>query len=153
MTRISAQIGNEAELSGTHVSAPQLRLMNWKLSMTTVLRFFAVACLLTSCAGLKTDRDIALERAQTYLVAHPNLSSNMAEAIRVNLILDGMTMEQVTAAWGKPAEIQNFRDGAVQHWFFGCDWPHFCTSSSRHHSQRFQSQALFENGVVVEWQM
>ena len=121
--------------------------------MITVLRFLAVACLLASCTGLKTDRNIATERAQTYLIAHPNLASNTAEAIRANLILDDMTMEQVTAAWGKPAEIQKFRDGAVHYWFFGCDWPHFCSSASRHYSQRFQSRALFENGVVVDWQM
>ena len=120
--------------------------------MTTVLRFLAVAWLLASCAGLKTDRDIALERAQTYLAAHPNLDSNTAEAIRTNLVFDGMTMEQVTAAWGKPAEIQKFRDGAVQHWFFGCDWPHICLSASRIYNQRYRSQVLFENGVVVEWQ-
>ena len=66
--------------------------------MTTALRLFALAWLIAGCAGLKTDRDIARERAQTYLVAPSNLASNTAEAIRANLILDGMTMEQVIAA-------------------------------------------------------
>ena len=42
------------------------------------------------------------------------------------------------------------RDGAVQYWFFGCDRPHYCGNSDRHFSKRFQSRALFENGVVVE---
>ncbi len=120
--------------------------------MTTTLRLFAVLWLVSGCTGLKTDLDIAKERAQTYLVAHPNLASNTAEAIRANTILVGMTMEQVTAAWGRPAEKEQYRDGAVQYWFFGCDWPHFCASAERHYSQRYQSRALFENGVVVDWE-
>ncbi len=121
--------------------------------MKTAIHLFALAWLVYGCAGLKTDRDIARERAQTYLAAHPNLASNTAEAIRANLILDGMTMEQVIAAWGQPAEKEQYRDGAVQYWFFGCDWPHFCGSAERHYSQRYQSRALFENGVVVDWQI
>ncbi len=120
--------------------------------LKTVIHLFALAWLVVGCAGLKTDRDIARERAQTYLGAHPNLASNTAEAIRANLILDGMTMEQVIAAWGQPAEKEQYRDGAVQYWFFGCDWPHFCASAERHYSQRYQSRALFENGVVVDWE-
>ncbi len=124
--------------------------------MTTALRLFAVVWLISGCAGLKTDRDIARERAEAYLAAHPKLASNTAQAIRSNLILDGMTMEQVIAAWGPPAVVQKFREGAVQYWFFGCDWPHFCDASGRRNSspdQIFQSRALFENGVVVDWQI
>ncbi len=71
-----------------------------------------------------------------------------------------MTMEQVVAAWGPPAVVQKFRDGAVQYWFFGCDWPHFCNNLDLKLSRRlfaapgqiYQSRALFENGVVVDWQ-
>jgi len=120
--------------------------------MIAVFRIFVVACLLASCADLKTDRDIALERAQAYITAHPNLASKSADAIRANSIHDGMTMEQVIAAWGRPAEKQISRGGAVQYWFFGCDWPHFCGSSEREISQRYRSRALFENGVVVDWE-
>ncbi len=128
--------------------------------MTTSLRLFAVLWLVSGCTGLKTDLDIAKERAQTYLVAHPNLASNAAEAIRANTILVGMTMEQVTAAWGRPAEKEQYRDGAVQYWFFGCDWPHYCTDPDRDNRRDlfpapdsiYQSRALFENGRLVEWQ-
>ncbi len=126
------------------------------MPMTTALRIFAVAWLISGCAGLKTDRDIARERAQAYLSAHPKLASNTAEAIRANLILDGMTTEQVIAAWGQPAIVQKFRDGAVQYWFFGCDWPHFCDVPDLQFpgpDEIFHSRALFENGVVVEWQI
>lgn len=124
--------------------------------MTIALRLFVVVWLISGCAGLKTDRDIARERARAYLVAHPKLASNTAQAIRSNLILDGMTMEQVVAAWGPPAEVQRFREGAVQYWFFGCDWPHFCNApdlSSSGPDNIFQSRALFENGVVVDWRI
>ena len=123
--------------------------------MTIAIRLFAVAWLIAGCGGLITDRDIARERARAYLATNPNLASNTAEAIRANLILDGMTMEQVTAAWGPPAVVQKFGDGAVQYWFFGCDWPHFCVGPDRSSSDayRYQSRALFENGVVVEWQI
>ncbi len=101
------------------------------MPMTTAFRIFALAWLVAGCAGLKTDRDIAGERAQAYLAAHPKLTSNTAQAIRSNLILDGMSMEQVIAAWGPPAVVQKFREGAVQYWFFGCDWPHFCDNTDR----------------------
>ena len=123
--------------------------------MTKVLCIFAVACLLAGCAGLKTDRDVARERTQIYLAAHPNLAPNVAEAIKAYVLLEGMTMEQVIGAWGRPAVVQKFRDGAVQYWFFGCDWPHFCDVPERRFPEPdeiFQSRALFENGVVVEWQ-
>ncbi len=123
--------------------------------MITGSRIFAVACLLAGCTGLKTDYDIGRERAQAYVAAHPNLPSNTAEAIRSNTIHDGMTMEQVVGAWGRPAVVQRFRDGAVQYWFFGCDWPHFCDTSDRRFpspAEIYQSRALFENGVVVDWQ-
>ena len=117
-----------------------------------MIRIFAVACLLAGCV---TDRDIARERAQTYLVAHPNLASNTAEAISSNSIHDGMTMRQVVAAWGPPAVVQKFRDGEVQYWFFGCDWPHVCDVPERWFpspGEIFWSRALFENGLVVDWQ-
>ncbi len=128
--------------------------------MFTVLRISAVACLLAGCAGLKTDYDIGRERAQAYLAHHSELPSNTVEAIRSNSLRDGMTMDQVIAAWGRPAVVQKFRDGAVQYWFFGCDWPHACTNPDRGRSSGifasphdiYISQALFENGVVVDWQ-
>jgi len=126
-----------------------------RISLTIAIRVVAAALLIAGCGGLMTDRDIARERAQAYLAAHPNLAPNTAEAIRANLILDGMMMEQVTAAWGPPAVVQGFSDGAVQYWFFGCDWPHFCVDVDRLNDDayRYQSRALFENGLVVDWQI
>ena len=117
-----------------------------------MIRLFVVACVLAGCV---TDYDIIRERAQTYVAAHPDLPSNTAEAIKSNSIHDGMTMRQVVAAWGGPAVVQKFRDGAVQYWFFGCHWPHFCDNADRRFpepSDIYRSRALFENGVVVDWQ-
>ncbi len=123
--------------------------------MNTVLRIFAVACLLAGCAGLKTDYDIGRERAQTYLAAHPKLALNTAEAIGSNSILEGMTMEQVIASWGPPVATHEFRGGEVQYVYFGCDWPHHCESGNTDgwDVYRYQSRALFENGVVVDWRI
>ena len=131
-------------------------------SMTTAFRLFAVVWLIAGCAGLKSDRHVASDRARAYLSAHPELVSTTAEAIGSNSILVGMTMEQVVAAWGPPAVVQQFRAGAVQHWFFGCDWPHACEFQENRRkfrvsgafvdpNQKYLSQALFENGVVVKW--
>ena len=123
--------------------------------MIVVFRIFVVACLLAGCAGLKSDYDIIRERAQAYVAKHPELPSKTAEAIKSNTIHKGMTMRQVVAAWGGPAVVQKFRDGVVQYWFFGCHWPHSCNEPERMFPEPheiFYSRALFENGVVVEWQ-
>ena len=123
--------------------------------VTTALRLIAIVCLVSGCAGLKTDRDIARERALAYLAAHPDLPAKTVEAIRSNSIHDGMTVGQVVGAWGRPAVVQKFRDGAVQYWFFGCDWPHFCDVPDLDFpgpDEIYQSRVLFEDGVVVHWQ-
>ena len=122
--------------------------------MTKALRLFALVWLIAGCAGLKSDYDIARERAQTYVAAHPKLATNTAAAIGSNSIHEGMSMEQVIAAWGRPALVQKFRGGVVQYWFFGCDWPHFCHPPERRSGgldEIYRSRALFENGVVVDW--
>ncbi len=123
--------------------------------MTIAIRVLAVVWLISGCAGLKTDYDIGRERAEAYIAAHPKLPSNTADAIKSNSVHDGMTMQQVIAAWGEPVVVQEFREGAVQYWFFGCDWPHYCDFSRKSEGgpdSIYWSRALFENGVVVDWQ-
>jgi hypothetical protein len=131
-------------------------------SIVNTLGFLALAALIAGCAGVKTDRTLASERAEAYLASNPKLDPKTAEAIRNNTIRVGMTMAQVVAAWGEPREVQKFRGGKVQHWFFGCDWPHVCdTQGSRRRvgpggifedpNQRYLSNAIFEDGVVVKW--
>ena len=131
-------------------------------SIVNALGAVALVGLIAGCAGVKTDRTIASERANSYVTAHPKLAPKTAEAIKSNAIHKGMTMEQVIAAWGRPAEVQKFRGGKVQHWFFGCDWPHVCDSQAdgrrfrpggifEDPNQRYLSNAIFEDGVVVKW--
>ncbi len=120
----------------------------------SAIRLLALAFLVVGCAGLKSDYDIAKERAQIYVAVHPDLPSNTAEAIRTNTIQNGMTMEQVIAAWGPPAVVEKFREGTLQYWFFGCDRPHFCKSQNRVRSgpeEIYHSRALFQDGVVADW--
>ena len=116
--------------------------------------------LLAGCAGLKTDSQVMRERASSYVAAHPELAPRTADTIRSNEIHQGMTMEQVVAAWGRPVVVQRFRGDTVQYWFFECHWPHFCTNPDEDSrsglfpepDEIFQSRALFQNGRLVEWE-
>ena len=66
----------------------------------------------------------------------------------------GMTMEQVIATWGRPAVVQRYRNGAMQYWYFGCDWPHLCTTADEMFptpDEIYNSQAMFIDGKVVSW--
>lgn len=127
--------------------------------MMGALFAMGVALLAAGCAGLKTDYQIARERAEAYAAARPNLEPRIAEAIRNNRVLEGMTMEQVVAAWGRPAYVRRFRDGQLQQWFFGCGWPHICTvPGSRREAwaamaeDYYQSRIIFEDGRVTHFQ-
>ncbi len=120
---------------------------------------FAVAVvLLGGCATEgKTDRQMARERANGYLAAHPQLDPKISEAIReLGLVVD-MTAEQVTASWGKPVIVQKSINGTSELWYFPCDYPHFCRSGAagrrwRSEKDRYQSRAFFVNGRLTEWQ-
>lgn len=108
---------------------------------------------LAACAGLETDRSLAAQRAANYVVNHPDLPPATAESIRKLQARVGMTMEQVIAAWGRPAVVKSFRDGAQQQWFFGCDWPHHCSDSDEMFpmpDEIFTSQVIFENGIATD---
>ena len=58
---------------------------------------------------------IAQKRAQAYVEAHPNLAPITAAAIKSNTLLQGMTKEQVIAAWGEPNDDTAFAllEGAI----------------------------------------
>lgn len=116
--------------------------------------------LLAACsgAGLRTDYQIAHERAAAYVAAHPELDRETAAAIARLELRKGMSREEVIAAWGYPAVAQRFRRGTVDYWYFGCYFPHLCTDPDEESTllfpspdQIFQSRALFENGKLVSW--
>ena len=125
-----------------------------KPSMTKTRVHIAAIAIMAALTACKTDLQALKEQAQAYVAAHPDPEQQTAGAIASNGIHEGMTMEQVTAAWGEPVEVQRFRGGAVQYWFFGCHWPHHCGGADIGMSpeERYQSRALFEGGKVVQWQ-
>lgn len=112
----------------------------------------------TAFAGpLKTDVQIAKERARAYVAAHPSLPRKTREAILRSNIRVGMTKQQVIAAWGRPIEILKFKRGRQEEWTFGCDYPHICIAEdSRHGSPLFdrirhESVAIIEDGKVTSF--
>ncbi len=110
---------------------------------------------LAGCTGdLRTDYEIAVDRTRSYVAAHPELPAGIAADITRFRARTGMTMEQVIAAWGRPAVVKKFRGGAQQQWFFGCGWPHHCSDADDDlfptADEIFSSQVIFENGVAVD---
>lgn len=116
----------------------------------------AAGLLLAGCSGeWRTDYQVAHERVAAYIQTHPELDPATKQAMQDFDLRDGMTMEQVVATWGRPAVVQRFRNGAMQYWYFGCDWPHFCTTPDERFDpppdEIYRSQAMFVDGRVVSW--
>lgn len=129
---------------------PVRQLIGTILSVTFVF--------VTGCAGdVKTDRQLARERANGYVAAYSDLDANVAAAIRDLVLVEGMTPEQVTASWGKPVIVQKSINKTSEMWYFPCEYPHFCRSrsgrrKSRGEEDQYQSRAFFVNGRLTEWQ-
>ncbi len=122
-----------------------------------------VLLLVGACAGeLKTDRQLARERANGYIAAHPELDPKVAAAIRELDLVEDMTPDQVTAARGKPVIVQKSLNGTSEMWYFSCEYPNHCISfgsrrrgrsgGGRSEEVRHQSRAFFVNGRLAEWQ-
>ncbi len=116
---------------------------------------YSVTALLiaTALSGCKTDSQLLNEEARAYVAAHPALDRKKASAIAANRLQKGMTMEQVTAAWGKPVIVQRFGNN-TEYWLFGCVWPHFCNGLSMEDppEAQYESRAFFKGGTLVDWQ-
>ncbi|MBT5048495.1 MAG: hypothetical protein HOM58_08320 [Rhodospirillaceae bacterium] len=106
----------------------------------------------TALTGCKTDYQILNEQARAYVAVHKDLDRNTASAIAANRIRNGMSKNQVVAAWGHPVLVQRF-DNGLEYWFFGCVWPHQCESLSIGMSpeEQYLSRALFRDGRVIDW--
>ncbi len=114
--------------------------------------------IVAACAGdgLRTDRQMAHERVNAYLAAHSNTPPELVGYMRSFQLKKGMTKDQVIATWGKPAVVNKSHGGTVDYWLFGCDWPHHCLSMGGRRKGRssedvYQSNALFQDGKLVEW--
>jgi hypothetical protein len=117
------------------------------------LLVFAIIAVLAGCDDVKTDAQILQEKARDYVAAHPELPPAIADAIKANKVVKGMNLEQVKAAWGEPAYVQEYKDQNSQQLYFGCEWPHHCVSldAGMGPEEQYQSRALFRDGTLVEW--
>ena len=124
------------------------------LRLLAIIGVLAVVSI-SGAVHAQSGRQVARERVNAYLTANPQLDKETANAMQHHYLRKGMTMPQVEAAWGRPKLVKKFRSGAVVQWFFDCDWPHHCANLSsgtgRSDEEMYVSQALFENGRLVEW--
>ena len=113
----------------------------------------AAFLLLGACANLKSDRDIAYERVETYLSVHPTTNPKIAGAMRNMKLVKGMTPAQVRATWGDPVNVSPSSGGVTDTWHFDCDYPHYCTGAGRKgrtEDQRNAARAYFKDGRLIE---
>lgn len=132
--------------------------LHWRALGGKALSLSLAGILLAACAGadLRTDYQVARDRAATFLAANPALGTEKRNAIRNATLLAGMSKREVIAAWGRPVIVRRYRGGTQEYWLFGCYWPHICTDSDEDNNfpmpeDIFNSHALFENGALVSW--
>ncbi len=118
----------------------------------------AIMTILGACAeGIQTDRQMAHNRANAYLVQNPDTDPNIAAAIRGLNLVKGMTPAHVTAAWGKPIRVQTFSNAPSVTWHFNCDYPHMCRGGGARGRRRpedtINSFAHFVDGKLSQWRM
>lgn len=119
----------------------------------TVMIFLGL--MTAACAGaeLKTDRQIARDRVEAYLAAHPDTGKETARTMRRFELLRGMSKQEVAAVWGKPVRIQEWRDGTFDQWSFGCAWPNRCELPRRRTltEEPIRPEAYFRNDRLAQW--
>ncbi|MFT5487130.1 MAG: hypothetical protein ACI9JL_002342 [Paracoccaceae bacterium] len=113
-------------------------------------------CLIaTACAGegLVSDRQVARERVNAYLAAHSATDNETVTAMRRFELRAGMSKQEVAATWGRPVEIQKWRSGTVDLWYFGCDWPTRCEAPDRRGilDDPIRADAFFRKGRLYQW--
>ena len=120
------------------------------ISFTVFLCLFAVAC---AGSGLVSDRQVARDRVNAYLAAHPETETETIIAMRRFELRAGMSKREVAATWGKPFEIQKWRSGTVDVWYFGCGWPNRCEAPDRPTilGEVIRPQAYFRKGRLTQW--
>lgn len=135
---------------------PEAGGARWRLALAGAAVFLAAAC----GGPLKTDYEIAKERARAYVAQHPELDDKTKNTILRNEVHSGMTKEQVIAAWGRPIEVNKF--AREEEWRFGCVYPHYCTEIDGPRRGlligrglfdriRYESWVIFEEGRVTRF--
>lgn len=120
-----------------------------------VIPALLVCLVTTACAGLalKTDRQVARDRVEAYLAAHPATETETVIAMRRFELRSGMSKQEVAAVWGKPVRIQEWRDGTYDQWSFGCTWPNRCEWPVRRliTDEPIRPEAYFRNDRLAQW--
>lgn len=122
-----------------------------RISFALAICLFAAAC---AGLDLKTDRQIARDRLEAYLVAHPATDKDTATAMRRFELRTGMTKQEVIATWGRPVELQKWRSGTVDLWYFGCAWPNRCEFTDRRRGileDPIRPEAYFKKDRLTQW--
>lgn len=126
-----------------------------KMSVVILLCLYLAACAGTD---MRTDREVASDRVNTYLAANPGTSKEVAEAMRRFDLRKGMTPAEVMAVWGEPKAKKTFRGGQDLVWVFPCDrWPNACQSSLRLRGRgertddQLSPEAIFTDGRLSKW--
>lgn len=115
-----------------------------------------ILCLfVAACIGqpLVSDRQVARDRVEAYLAAHPETGKETARSMRRFELHTGMTRQEVAATWGRPVEIQKWRSGTVDLWFFGCAWPNRCETPDRPtiFGEIIRPEAYFRDDRLTQW--
>lgn len=120
-----------------------------------VIPTLLVCLVTTACAGLdlKSDRQVARDRVEAYLAAHPATEKDTVTAMRRFELRSGMSKQEVAAVWGKPVRIQEWRDGTFDQWSFGCAWPNRCEWPERRliTDEPIRPEAYFRNERLAQW--
>ncbi len=60
-----------------------------------------------------------METKENYFKTHPNLQPNVKDAIINSEVLNGMSMDEVTASWGNPDSITKGAEGETYYEYRG----------------------------------
>ena len=118
------------------------------------MRFWLIGCislLFVGCAAARPLSSPDLPGRQTYVQSHPELSTEVRQAILEGRVTRGMTRDDVRASWGEPSKIDRF-DTNPNEWWYEKD------AETWHYKGAFLRFAgpdryvSFKSGIVVEVQ-
>lgn len=73
-----------------------------------IMMILSLSLLLCSCATISQAKMPNYESRNNYIAMHPELSSEIKQAILKGKVIEGMTKQDVLAAWGEPSKIHKY---------------------------------------------
>lgn len=70
----------------------------------------SLSLLLCSCATTSQAKMPNYESRKNYVEIHPGLASEIKQAILKGDVIEGMTKQDVLAAWGEPSKIHRYSE-------------------------------------------